>query len=78
MGKYLDIANEVMGIRSDNRGRLVEFDSPLYGRCFGRLKEVVAAIYTLTDHSVQKNEVRIPGTWVVRIVDERDSTKKTN
>ena len=78
MGKYLDIANDVMGIRSDNRGRLVEFDSPLYGRCFGRLKEVVAAIYTLTDHSVQKNEVRIPGTWVVRIVDERDSTKKTN
>ncbi len=75
MGKYLDMANDVMGIRSDNRGRLVEFDSPLFGRCFGRIREVTANLYHITDHSVLKTEVTIPGSWVVRIVDERDSTK---
>jgi hypothetical protein len=71
MGKYLDMANEVMGIRSDNRGRLVEFDSPLFGRCYGRIREVNANLYHITDHSVVKTEVSIPGSWVIRILDEQ-------
>ncbi len=71
MGKYLDMANDVMGIRSDNRGRLVEFDSPLFGRCYGRIREVKASLYRITNHSVLKTEVTIPGTWVIRIVDEQ-------
>ena len=75
MGKYVDMANEVIGIRPDNRERLVEFDSPLFGRCYGRIREVKANLYHITDHSVLKTEVAIPGTWVIRIVDERASTK---
>ena len=75
MGKYVDMANEVMGIRSDNRGRLVEFDSPLFGQCYGRIREDHANGYHLTDHSVLNTDVTIPRSWVVRIVDERDSTK---
>ena len=78
MGKYLDKADEVMGLKPNNRGKWVEFDSPLYGPCYGRLKEVVTDVYLLTDHSVQKNEVRIPGHWVKRIVDEPATTKKLN
>ena len=75
MGKYVDMANEVMGIKPDNRGRLAEFDSPLFGRCYGRIGEVKANLYHLTDHSVLKTQVTIPGTWIIRIVDERASTK---
>jgi hypothetical protein len=75
MGKYVDMANEVIGIKSDNRGRLVEFDSSLFGRCYGRIREVKANLYHLTDHSVMKTEAIIPGSWVIRIVDERASTK---
>jgi hypothetical protein len=75
MGKYLDMANEVMGIKSDNRGQLVEFDSPLFGRCSGRIREAKTNGYRITDHSVLKTEVGIPKAWVVRIVDQRDSTK---
>ena len=71
MGKYVDMANEVMGIKSDNRGRLVEFDSPLLGRCYGRIREVKANLYHLTDHSVTKIDAKIPGSWVIRIVDEQ-------
>jgi len=78
MGKYVDMANEAMGVRPDNHGRWVEFDSPLFGRCWGRLKEVVGDTYILTDHDIVKGEVRILQAWVVRFVDERDSTKKTN
>ena len=71
MGKYVDMANDVMGIRPDNRGRLVEFDSPLFGRCFGRIREVKANLYHITDHSVLKAEVTIPGAWVIKIMDEQ-------
>jgi len=76
MGKYVDMANEVMGIKPDNRGRWVVFDSPLFGRCWGRLKEVVGATYILTDHDVVKGDVRIPEAWMVRIVDEQPVRKK--
>jgi len=62
MGKYVDMANDVMGIKPENRGRWVEFDSPLFGRCFGRIREVKANLYHITDHSVLKTEVTIPGT----------------
>jgi len=75
MGKYVDMANDVMGIKPDNRGRWVEFDSPLFGRCWGRLKDAVKDAYILTDHDVMEGDVRILQTWVVRIVDKRDPTK---
>ena len=71
MGKYLDMANEVMGIRPDNRGRFVEFHSPLFGTCFGRIREVKANLYRITEHSVLMTEVSIPGSWIIRIVDEQ-------
>ncbi len=70
MGKYLDMANGVMGIKPDNRGRLVEVDSPLFGRCFGRIREVQANLYRITNHSVLKTEVSIPGSWIIRIMDD--------
>jgi len=75
MGKYVDMANDTMGLKPDNRGRWVEFDSPLFGRCWGRLKEEVGETYTLTDHDVVEGDVRILQTWVVRVVDERIPTK---
>lgn len=75
MGKYLDIADEVMGLRPSNQGQWVEFRSPLYGNCHGRLKEIIMDTYILTNHSIQKNEVRIPSAWIMRIIDEPAVTK---
>jgi len=75
MGKYLDIANDATGLKSDTRGQWVEFRSPLYGACCGRLKEIIADTYILTPHSVQTNEIRIPSSWIIRIVDETAVTK---
>lgn len=69
MGKYLDMADAVMGLKSDNQGQLMEFDSPLFGRCYGHILEVKANLYRLTDHSVLRSEARIPAAWVVRIVE---------
>ena len=64
------MANEVMGIRPDNCGWMVEFDSPLFGRCFGHIREIKANLYHMTDHSVLKTEMTLPSSWVIRILDE--------
>ena len=48
MGKYLTLANEAMGLQPENRGRMAEFDSPLFGRCYGRIQEIKANVYQLT------------------------------
>jgi hypothetical protein len=70
MGKYLDMANGVVGTKPNNHGRLVEFDLPLFGRCYGRIREAKANLYHITDHSVLKTEMTIPGSWIIRIVDD--------
>lgn len=75
MGKYLKMANDAMGLKTENQGRLAEFDSPLFGRCYGRIQEVKANLYHLTDHSVIHTPVVIPGSWIIRISDQEGSTK---
>ncbi len=70
MGKYLDMADAVMGLKAKNQGRLVEFDSPLFGRCYGRIREVKANLYKITNHSVLQDEAVIPGAWLVRVMDD--------
>lgn len=67
MGKYVDMADAVLGLKANNQGRLVEFDSPLFGRCYGKIRKVTGTIYTITNHSVLEREVSIPASWVVRI-----------
>ena len=69
MGKYLDMADAVMGVEENNQGRLAEFDSPLFGRCYGRIREVKASLYTITNHSILHEEAVIPGAWLIRIVE---------
>jgi len=75
VGKYLNWANEAMGLKPENQGRMAEFDSPLFGRCFGRIQEVKANLYQISDHSVLKTPVVIPASWLVRIVDQEGDTK---
>lgn len=69
MGKYVDMADEVLGLKGNTQGRLVEFDSPLFGRCYGKIREVKGSLYTITNHSVLEKEVCIPAAWIVRIVE---------
>ena len=75
MGKYLKLANDAIGLRADNRGQLAEFDSPLFGRCYGLIEESKANLYYLTGHSVIQTPVVLPGSWVVRIVNQEGDTK---
>ncbi len=75
MGKYLKMADEAMGMKAENCGRLAEFHSPLFGRCYGRIVEIKANLYHLSDHSVLKVPVMVPGSWIVRIHDEEATAK---
>lgn len=67
MGKYVDMADAVLGLKANNQGRLVEFDSPLFGLCYGKIREVRGSIYIITNHSVLEREVNIPASWIIRI-----------
>lgn len=64
-----DMADAVLGLKANNQRRLVEFDSPLFGRCYGKIREVKGSLYTTTNHSVLETEVIIPAAWIVRIME---------
>lgn len=55
----------------DRIGQWVQFDSPLFGLCTGLIIEVEADFYTVTDHSVIKDRVKIPIAWVEKPTDDQ-------
>ncbi len=45
-------------------GQWVTFESPLFGACEGRVIAVEADVYTVSEHSVMKQRMRVPASWI--------------
>ena len=45
-------------------GQWIEFDSPLFGRCTGKVVALEGDVYTITEHSVLKERTKIQVVWI--------------
>jgi len=50
-------------------GALIEFQSPLFGLCTGRVLTLELEAVRITEHSVIKETVTIPVGWVTRTLE---------
>ena len=51
-------------------GSWIEFNSPLFGLCLGRILKLDIEFIRLGDHSVTSGTVTIPSSWMVRTINE--------
>ena len=51
-------------------GTMVEFRSPLFGLCTGRVLSLEVEAVRITDHSVVQEIVTIPQAWITRMIEE--------
>jgi len=76
MSRYLEIAERVRKAQrgqispSVSEGMWVEFQSPLFGVCTGKVLSIGLECFVLTDHSVLKERATIPVQWVKRIIED--------
>jgi len=54
-------------VRVIHPGLLVEWDSPILGRCSGLVTGLTADLITIGKHGVTKKSVTIPATWLTRV-----------
>jgi len=74
MGKWSQLAQEQAEEKVRQRtkalkaafplGTWVEIDSPLFGRCTGKVAELEGGVFMVTEHSVLKERTTIPVEWV--------------
>ena len=50
-------------------GTMIEFHSPLFGLCTGRVLSLEVEAVRITDHSVVQEIVTIPQAWVTRMIE---------
>jgi len=48
-------------------GLVIQWDSPLLGRCYGTVIEICAAHILITDHSVLTAKANVLPEWVVEV-----------
>jgi len=57
-------------IRVIRSGWTVTWDSPLFGLCEGKITEIKADFFKITEHGVTKEQATIPAAWIAGIDSE--------
>lgn len=58
-----------------NPGMMVEYDSPLFGRCSGLVTGMTADYVTIQEHPVTLSTVTIPKSWIAEVMTEREGDR---
>jgi hypothetical protein len=64
------VPQKVRIVPSLQPGWVVEWQSQIFGTCSGKVVSVKTETVTITDHSVLKQEVTLPASWIQGIYRE--------
>ena len=64
-GRVRVVEPEILSI-----GTMIEFRSPLFGLCTGRVLSLEVESIRISEHSVTKEVMTIPQAWIVRTLEE--------